>query len=255
MINALRVDTRRFLMTKSFVVLAIIAGIVQPLSMSLLMRILSLSMHADYTIEFGEISSYSSMASIYLAVFVTFFLHAEAGEGIIRNKIISGKKRFAILGSYSLVNAFLAAVLQIMSVLIVVLLGKLLGATFLYGTEEIVRFTVISIMAGVAISIFYTMLYMCFCTSKIAIALPVSVAAIMKLALIVIMDALYTESGVPKATGMTLYVFEKIDRYVSFSHLTGALRFDNGSYVIGSLGLVILSIAIGSIIFSKKDLS
>lgn len=254
MLNALQVDIRRYLMTKSYIVLSAIIGILQPLALCVMVLGLSWTMNAEPFVTLNEISGYSSTASIYLAVLVTFFLHAEAGEGIIRNKVISGKKRHEILFSYSLVMAMVALLLEIVSVVVVVVAAKMMGITFLIATEEIIRFTLVNSLAGVAVSIFYTMLYMCFCTSKAAIALPGSVAVVMKIAMIVILDALYTPSGVPKVTGVTLKVFEAFDRYCAFSHLNGELRWDNASYLVGNLVVIVISFLIGIVVFSKKDL-
>lgn len=254
MINALRVDIRRYLMTKSFLLFALFVAVAQPVFMRLIMMGFGISMHLGASVDLNEFSVYSSMASIYLAVLVTMFLHAEAGEGIIRNKMISGKKRHEILLSYCTVNAALAAILQSISVLATVCVGFCTGSTFDVAMEEVVRFTGISILAGVAISIFYTVLYLCFCTTKAAAALPAVVAIIMKLVLVFVMDALYTTSGVPKVTGTALQVYRCFDRYVAFSHLTGEPRWDNMSYLVGNMVVIVISLVVGILVFRKKDM-
>lgn len=254
MINALRVDIRRYLMTNGFVILVAFMSIVQPVAIRLAMMGTTKLMHDADSVNMLEFSSYTSMAGLYLAVVVTMFLHTEAGEGIIRNKIISGKKRHEILFSYCMVNAMLAAILQTISVLVTAFAGLCTKAAFEVTCAEVFRFTIVSILAGVAVSTFYTAIYLCFCTRKAAIALPVCMAIIMKILMFVIADALYTESGIPKVSGITLMIYKGFDRFVPFAHLTGTLRWDNVSYLIGSLGLIAFSLVIGILAFSKKDM-
>lgn len=254
MLNAIRVDFRRYLMTKSFMLLVLIAAVIQPLGLVAIMKGVAKALDFEYTISMNDFSGYTSIAAIYLAVFVTGFLYAEAGEGIIRNKIISGKKRYEIILSYCLVNSVLAVLLQVVSVLTTVLSGFCFSVSFEPQTSEIIRFTAVSALAGVAISIFYTVLFLCFCTVKVSIALPVTVAVVMKIVLIIIVDALYPDSGIPKVTGSTLKIYEGIDRFFAFSHLTGGLRWDNVSYICGNAVLIVISMIIGILVFSKKDM-
>ena len=254
MINVLRVDIRRYLMTKTFVFLVFIISVILPVLMRLIMLGLSAFMHKADALVMVEFSTYSSMADIYIAVFVTMFLHAEAGEGIIRNKLISGKKRYEIFISYCMVNAALAVILQGISVLVTGLMGVCTGAIFEVTFSEIMRYTLVSILAGIAISVLYTSVYLCFCTCKAAIVMPACVAIFMRILLVFIEDAIYTSSGIPKVTGITLKLYEGFDRYVSFAHLTGELRWDNASYLIGNLIMIVISMLVGVLVFRKKDM-
>lgn len=254
MLNALRVDFRRYLMTKSFLLIVLLASVVQPAFMEIVLQGLSKAMNWEVVITMNDFAAYSSMASIYLAVLVTMFLYTEAGEGIIRNKMISGKKRYEILFSYCMVNSVLAVFLQIVSVLMVALVGFVVGASFQNSAMEVIRFTGVNLLAGVAISVLYTVVYLCFCTVKVAIAIPAGIAVVVKIVMVFIMDALYTDSGIPKVSGMTLTVYEGFDRYCPFFHMTGELRWDNGSYLIGNTVLIVVSMIVGILVFGRKDI-
>ena len=254
MLNILRVDFKRYFMTNSLRVLAILAAVLQPLFMQILMHELSKLIGQTPVITINDFAVYSGVAAIYLAIFITLFLHTEAGEGILRNKIISGKKRYQVLISYCSVNAVLAAVLQVVSVLTTAAMAKIYGSQITVTFAEVLRFTVVTTLAGIAISVFYTVVYMCFCTQKFAIALPATIAVAMRFSMFFILDALYTAIGTPKVSGFTLKLYTGIDRFVPFYHLTGWVRHDNLSYLAGDIAVIVISLVIGSIVFSKKDL-
>lgn len=255
MLNALRVDIRRYMMTKIIIVPVFLAAVAIPLFTSVGIWGLGRMFDAAPSVTMDNLSGYSSMASIYLAAFVTLFLHAEAGEGIIRNKMISGKKRHHILLSYCLVNSMAAVFLQIVSVMVSVLAGIIAGADFQVEPSAIIRCTAVLSMAGIAVSIFYTAVYLIICTSRISVAVPGCIAVAMYIVIVFITDALYTESGIPKVSGLTLKIYEGIDRFVPFAHLTGGLRWENSDYIIGSVAMALVSILAGSVIFAKKDMN
>lgn len=253
MLNILRVDFRRYTMTKIFLIFAAAVAVILPVFMSIFVNVLGAKVYGNPLMDFSNISYYSSDASIYLAIIITVFLNAEAGEGIIRNKLISGKKRYQVLLSYVLVNASVACLLQILSVASVAAVGVIMGATWMITFEEVVHYVIVAALAGVAISVLYTAIYICFCTKKMANVIPIAISLLAKISMVVISDALFTSSGIPKVTGATLQIYSGIDRYLAFFHLNGELRYDNMSYLIGNVALIIISILIGSLVFTKKD--
>lgn len=254
MLNTLRVDIKRYLMTKSFIIFAILIAFLQPLFTEIVMLLVGGAMKADFDVTINNFADYSTLASIFLAIVITMFLHSEVGEGIVRNKLISGKKRYQVLISYCVVNSAVAAILQIISIFAVVIVAICSGSTISVQVDEVIRYTCVTVLAGIAISVLYTAAYLCFCTNKMAIAIPGFIAVFMKICQFVILDATYTESGVPKVSGITLKIYEGIDRFVAFFHIDPPLRHDNASYLIGNIILIIASILVGSIVFSRKDL-
>lgn len=254
MLNTLRVDFKRYVMSKMFMIFAVIVAIVEPLASAVLINAVGKAIKREIYVTINDFAGYASLASIILAVTITMFLHAEAGEGIIRNKLISGKKRYQVILSYCIVNSVMSVALQVVNVITVAVVAFGTGAGFENSVEEIMGFIAIAILAEIAVSILYTVAYLCFCTQRVAIAVPGAIAIFMKLASVVILDALYPGSGVPKVTGMTLKIYEGIDRYVPFFHLTPPVRFDSASYVIGNIAVIVVSLLIGIFVFSRKDL-
>lgn len=254
MLNTLRVDFKRYIMSKGFIIAALCVAVLQPLFTEMVVNGLAKTLNSKPEVAINNFANYGSLASIFLAIFVTMFLYAEVGEGIIRNKLISGKKRHEVLMSYCIVNSVLAIILQILSVFTVVITTICSGAEALVQIDEVVRYTLIAILAGISVSVLYTVSYLCFCTKKTAIAMPGIIAIFMKILQFIILDAIYTESGIPKVSGNTLKIYRFIDRFVAFFHLSPPLHHDNASYLIGNITLIIASIVVGCIVFSRKDL-
>lgn len=254
MLNALRVDIRRYLMTKSLLFSLLFLTVVCPIAGEILLSGISGAMGVALPVTMNDYTVFSNTDPIYLALLVSVFLYAEAGEGIIRNKIISGKRRHEILLSYCIVNAFPAIILRIVTMISTTLAGLFSSAGLQVRTADLIRYAWVSTLAEIAVSVLYTVLFLCFCTSKAAVTLPACTAIAMKLAMTLIADALYPDSGIPKVSGTTLKVYEAFDRYSAFSHLTGGLRWDNLSYLTGNVALIAVSLLAGILVFSRKDL-
>ena len=254
MLNVLRVDIKRYLLSKGVIFAAFIISVLCPLFSELLVLGVAKAVDAEPVATMMDLQTYSAMAPLFLALGITAFLYEEFNEGIIRNKIISGRNRVCIFISHCLINSILAFVLEVVSVLSSVAIILILGYSYTFSFDEVVRYTLVAALAGVSVSVLYTTLFICFCNVKVAIVLPAGLAILARLSLIFILDALYTESGVPKVTGMTLKLYESIDRFSPFAHLTNDLRWDNASYLLGNGVLIAVSIIIGIITFSKKDL-
>ena len=50
-------------------------------------------------------------------------------------------------------------------------------------------------------------------------------------------------------------VFTAIDRFVPFMYLQGSLRWDGISYATGITALTVISLAVGLIVFDRRELS
>ena len=254
MLNNIRVDFQRMFLSKIVPFTFLLAAVFIPVGFETIMVVLDNAMHMDTAVSLTDFANYSSMAPFILAILITVYLHGEAGEGIVRNKIISGKKRYQIVLSYFTVTAVLAAVIQALSVLATPIVPLIAGKRFEVTASEVIHFTWVSILAEVALCVIYTSLFLCFCTKEIAAGIPTALAILFKIVLIVVTDALYTSSGVPKVFGFTLKAYEAIDRYVPFSHLAGDLRWDDTSYIIGNLVAIAVFAIAGIVVMGKKDL-
>lgn len=254
MLNNIRVDFQRLFLSKIVPVTFLVATVFIPVGFETIMVILDNAMHMDTAVSLTDFTNYSSMTPFILAVLITVYLHGEAGEGIVRNKIISGKKRYQIVLSYCIVTAVTAAVIQVVSVLATPIVPLIAGKEFEVTASEVVHLTWVSTLAEVALCVIYTSLYLCFCTKEIAAGIPVALAILTKIVLIVVTDALYTSNGVAKVSGLTLKAYVAIDRYVPFSHLAGDLRWDDTSYIIGNLVAIAIFAIAGIVVINKKDL-
>ena len=254
MLNNIRVDFQRMFLSKVVLYTVFLAAVFIPVGFEAIMVLLDSVMNMDIAVSLTDFSNYSTMAPFILAVLITVYLHGEAGEGIVRNKIISGKKRYQIVLSYCIVTAVMAAAIQVVSVLATPIVPLIAGKAFEVTVSEVIRFTWVSTLAGVSISVIYTALFLCFCTRELSVGIPAALAILSKIVLIVVTDALYTSSGVPKVSGFTLETYVAIDRFVPFSHLAGDLRWDDASYIIGNLAFVIIFAIAGIIVINKKDL-
>ena len=254
MLNNIRVDFQRMFLSKIVLFTFLVAAVFIPVGFETIMVVVEHAMHMDSAVSLTDFSNYSSMAPFILAALITVYLHGEAGEGIIRNKIIAGKKRYQIVLSYCIVPAVLAAAIQVVSVLATTIVPLIVGKTFEVTVEEVIRFTWVSTLAEVALCVIYTSLFLCFCTKEIAAGIPAAFAILAKIVLVFVIDALYTPSGVAKVSGFTLKTYEAIDRFVPFSHLTGALRWDDISYIAGNLAAIVIFGIAGIVVINKKDL-
>ena len=254
MLNNIRVDFQRMFLSKIVLFTFLVAAVFIPVGFETIMVVLDNAMNMDTAVSLTDFANYSSMAPFVLAVLITVYLHGEAGEGIVRNKIISGKKRYQIVLSYCIVAAVLAAVIQIVSVLATPIVPLIAGKAFEVTFSEVIRFTWVSTLAEVALCVIYTSLFLCFCTKEIAAGIPAALAILAKIVLIVVIDALYTSSGVAKVSGFTFKAYVAIDRYVPFSHLSGDLRWDDASYIKGNLAAIAIFAILGIVVINKKDL-
>lgn len=255
MLNLLRVDLRRYWMSPSAILPALAYVIIGPVLMALLELSLLPEEQSRYTVTIQSFSAFPSAALFVLAMLVLVLLREEVGEGIVRNKVISGQKRHLIFLSYCVSNALLAILLQLLSLLSTFLVPLMVGAVYALRWEELVRLFFVSALAELSISFFYTALCFCFCNSKAGAVMVGSVPILAFVLLKITSDGLYTQSGIPKVSGPALRLYTAFDRYCPFAHLNGALRWDDRSYLLGSAGLIFLSLAVGLSVFSRKKLN
>ena len=254
MYNSFLVDIKRYLLTKSLMILIFLIAVVEPITTELIFLFLSKATGNDITVTMNDYTSFYSTISIFLAIIVTVFLYTEIGEGVIRNKLISGKKRYKILLSYCLVNSLLAVFLNVVSLLSTSLIPFIFNIRFEINISQLIHYLFVTILAGVSVSVFYTIIMLCFCTNNIVIAIPSLIDIIMKIVMVIVIDAIYPDNGIPKVSGVSLMIYRGIDRYVPFAYLMGDIRWDDFSYIIGSGIVIVVSIVIGIVVWSKKDL-
>lgn len=255
MSNSFKMDLNRLLMPKGYLLFAVGVAVVYPIVLTVVLKLVGMAMGESFACTLQSFTVYSLSAALYLAIIITEFLHMEVNEGILRNKIISGKNRAEILGSYCLVMAIFAVVLQILSAVSVMVSMWVCRAEFeIPSRTDVVSMTALYAVAGACVSVFYCALYCIFCTTKAAMILPALVAVCTKLGMMYVQYKLYPETGVCTLTGMKLSVFTFLDRYMPFSYFLMVPHWDIASYVIGCGGMAVISLIVGLIVFERTDL-
>jgi len=254
MSNSLRMDFSRLFMLKIYNMFAIGVSVVGPVLVNIILWAVGKMMGVPLVCNMDNFLNYSRTSALYIAIAATFFLYTEINEGILRNKIVSGKKRTEILLSYSFTMVVYAVILQVAAELSTLVSMAALGAKFILPSWTIV-FEMIGIhaAAGVAIAIFFTVLYCVFCTTRAAMILPALVAVCSRIGLIYVLDKLYPESGVCTLTGAKLAVFTFIDRFIPFSYLVTVPHWDLKNYALGCGSMIALSLLIGIPVFKRID--
>lgn len=253
--NSFKMDVARLFMTKAYLLFAAGVAVLYPVLLTIILKLIGMAMGENLVCGPQSFMTYSTSAAVYVAIMVTVFLHAEVSEGILRNKIISGKKRSVIFGSYCAVVAVYAVVLQVLSVVSVAGSMFLCRAVFeIPSWTDVIFMTVLNAAAGACVSVFSCALYCIFCAGKAAMVLPALVVVCTKLGLMYVLYKLYPETGICTLTGVRLAVFTFLDRYVPFSYFLAMPHWDIASYAIGCGGMLILSLGIGIIVFDRIDI-
>lgn len=255
MTNAIKVNLRKLLIGKTYLRIMIAAGVIYPLVVVLLMKMLYTIVNEQCVLELSDFEAYSTYATFVIAFGVTKFFHSEFQDGILRNKLVSGQRRKEVFISACFVSSVFAAIVQIVSTLAIFAFAWMTGfsASEIVFTE-VMEYIFVMVLAGIAVSVFYTVMYMCYGNSRIAVAVPMGISIFARIMLMYVMDKLYPQTGVCKLTGTRLFVYQMIDKYSPYAYFFSGLRWSLGTYVIGSGLLAVTSLLIGLIIFQRKDL-
>lgn len=255
MINAIKVNLRKLFIGKTYVSIMISAGVIYPFVVLLFMKMIYAIINQKYVLGMLDFQAYSAYATFVIAFGVTKFFHSEFQDGVLRNKLVSGQKRKEVFLSGCFVSSVFAVVTQIVSILTIFIFAwitRISMSEIIFG--EVMEYTFVMVLAGIAISVFYSAIYMCYGNSRIAIAIPMGISVFTRIMLMYVMDKLYPQTGVCKLTGTRLFVYQMIDQYSPYAYFFDNIRWSLGTYVIGSGLLVFISLIIGLIVFQRKDL-
>lgn len=256
MINAIKVNLRKLLIGKTYLSIMFAVGVMYPLVVLLFMKMIYAIINQQYVLELSVFEAYSTYATFVIAFGVTKFFHSEFQDGVLRNKLVSGQRRKEVFLSSCFVSSVFAVITQIVSILTIFVFAWMTGISMseiVFG--EVMEYTFVMVLAGIAVSVFYTAIYMCYGNSRIVIAVPMGISIFVRIMLMYIMDKLYPQTGVCKLTGTRLFVYQMIDKYSPYAYFFDNIRWNLGTYVIGSGLLTVASLIIGLIIFQKKDLA
>ena len=198
---------------------------------------------------------YQCIAIFEVAAVITAIFTSDFNDGIIRNKIASGATRTSVLVSGVLTSVIISLTFTIASALVAYLVTALLTPgfetfTWVEATDYILAMTI----SESAIAVVSAVILFCLEGKKIAVTIPLGLAFLSYIFSSIVMEKLYPQNSVCTLTGLRLTVFTLYDRYCPYAHLVGTMRWNFGSYVIGSGIFVIVFMVLGLLIFNKKDL-
>ncbi len=254
MLKMLYTDMRNILHNKGVMlcgVVSIIYLLGTILFSLIILKFLGGSLHADEII-----TSYPSI-SVFVVTAMTLFVYInEYTDGIIKNKLCSGAKRWSIFISTeisaALMTFFMSAAIQIIMLIIALVFSE----GFNYMTAAEVAFSYLELLiASTAISVFSTSLIMIMGGKNISYVVGLGIAFIFKIIDMEVLDKLYPDKGLCQLTGTKLKLYTFYDRYVPYAHCSGTPRWDMGSCVIGSVVLIMIAVIIGLIVFEKKEIN
>jgi len=201
------------------------------------------------------LGTFASYAPFVVAALVLFVFMGNFTDGIIRNKFISGASRRDIICSALLTGGMGGVLITAIAEISAFILTLFFTPGF-YGltASDIADYCLVMMIASCALGIFMTMILMVLGGTKTAYVAGLAVTFIFKLMTAEVADKLYPESGVSLLTGVRLAMYRFYDRYVVFSYFSEMLRHDFKDYVIGALGLMIISFIAGTVLFEIKEI-
>lgn len=255
MLNSLRVDFRRLLLTKGYIAGILFVSVIIPCASLVISYGIFRLMNEELTCTISDYLFYPRTAPIYIAWCATMFLTAEIREGILRNKLISGKDRKSILFSYCILVSAVAVAMQLLSVISITLTAFLCKLEFeILTVTEMTFMVLVHVLASIAVSAFMVVICCLLGSTKAGIILPVTIAVFSKFAHAFVFEKLYPESGICTLEGIQLTVYSFIDKYVPVSYLMTVPDRKLGTYMIGCMGMLLISLLIGINGFKKIDI-
>ena len=123
-----------------------------------------------------------------------------------------------------------------------------------YTIPEIEDYWLLITLSCMSVGAFSTALIMIFGGSKISYVAGLAIAFVMKVLDTYVLDKLYPEKGNCTLTGAKLFLFKFIDRFIPYSYFSMEPHWDTLSYLVGCLGLILISTAVGLFVFDKKEI-
>jgi len=111
------------------------------------------------------------------------------------------------------------------------------------------------IYSGCALAVFFTAMVFIFGGTKAAYIVPAITALGLKVTSTLLLNYLYPPDGVSSLSDLKIKAYTMIDRFVPFMYLQGTPRWDGISYATGIGVLTLISLAVGLIVFDRRELS
>lgn len=208
----------------------------------------------DITVD-SNISIFAEIVSVFIAGFAAIFTAGDFSDGTIKNRLAVGNKRSSIFLSACIFSAMVSAAVQLLDALVLIIISLIIPGGFGMTLELFLVNISVYIYSGCALAVFFTAMVFIFGGTKAAYIIPAVTALAFKVSSTVILNYLYPAGGGSSLSDLKIKVFTAIDRFVPFMYLQGSLRWDGISYATGITALTVISLAVGLIVFDRRELS
>ncbi len=253
MFRILYSDLRKILLSKTLKIcfIAIAAYLFANVA---ILKIVGFYMHISlYADDF--ISCFPEIAIFLITASTLFLTVTDFSDGCMRNKLISGASRTEIAMSALIGGMFQGLIYSAFACVITVLAGFVFTKDLnSYTLGEYADYWIINSMTCMAIGAFSTILVISFGGKKISYVIGLSFAFVMKVFTMDVISKLFPESGHCVLTGVKLAIYSFSEKYVPYIYQSIRPHHSFLTYFIGCGGLVLISAAIGIIIFNKKEI-
>ena len=199
--------------------------------------------------------SYSTIATFVVTVTTLFVTQGDFDDGCIRNKLISGVKRSDAFLSAIISGMLQGVLLSIVAFVFSLAVLPIFTEGFMsYTIPEIANYWFVITLSSMSIGAFSTALIMIFGGSKISYVVGLAIAFVMRVLDTHVLDKLFPEKGNCTLTGAKLALYKFIDRFIPYSYFSMEPHWDTLSYLVGCLGLILISTAVGLFVFDKKEI-
>lgn len=204
----------------------------------------------------GVAFEYASLAGMLVTASTLLTTTCEFSDGCMRNKLISGVRRYEIVLS-SVITGMLQGIIHSMAAC---LTSTITNAVFTTGFDaytvpEVADYWLMITLACMAIGAFSTVLILILGGGKAAYIVGLAVAVTFKIMSLRILDKLFPTSGHISITGNKLAAYRFMDMFVPYVNLSARPHYEFWCYLVGSFGLIIISTVIGILVFNKKEIS
>ncbi len=255
MFRILYSDTRKIFSLTGFRICLIANLAYQLFSMIILVVISRLAFGMQMDAD-GVFFQYTGFAAILVTASTLFTTTCDFSDGFMRNKLISGVRRYEIMLSAvigGLLQGFIHAAVS--SIFAVVFTPIFCTGFTGYTISEAAEYWLIITLASMAIGVFSTVLIMVLGGGKASYVVGLVISISMSIFSLRVIDQLFPSKGNCSLTGIKLMVYRFFDRFVPYMYFASRPHYEFSDYLMGSLGLIILSTIIGILIFNRKELN
>lgn len=209
----------------------------------------------------GQVSSdelafmFRSIAAFVVTISTLLVTQRDFEDGCIRNNLISGVKRSDAFLSAIICGMVQGVLLSFIAFISSMMVLPVLSKGFMdYSIPEVANYWLVITLASMSIGAFSTALVMMMGGSKISYVIGLAIAFLLNILDTHVLDKLYPDKGNCMLAGAKLELYKFIDRFIPYSYLSDEPHWDSTSYIVGSTGLILISVVVGILVFNKKEI-